>query len=165
MEATNIQSLTETQKTENSDYLLFFAENEYKELLSKKSVAPSLSSFYLPKSKTNFFSEIEAFMLSARTAYNSLTSFAATFATKEYSDGKYGTRQRIENKIPSFLDTDTKDSIIAKYVSRDKVEAAGAQAREAAHQYADEMTDFAAAAMVGVRMGDGTEVSSTETGD
>ena len=166
MATTNVQNLTEAFNSENSDRLVFFSLNEYKDLLSKKSAASNLSSYYLLKTKTNFFSDIDKLKLSAQAAFDSLTAYAATFATKEFSDDKFGLKQTIENKRPSFLDTGTKDSIIAKFTNKDKIEAAGAQARETAHQYADEMTDFTAAALVGIRMGDGiAEELSAPSGD
>ena len=136
---------------------LHFLRMKDEMLLSNKGKASMLCAFYedatiLPKLKT----KIDQIKLSVDTLFEK-------FATKQLVDTLYTSKETLENTIPVFLTHDNMDDMIAKYATEDMLGEKGAEARKEANRLADEMTDFAGAAMVGINQGGANEESATPT--
>ena len=159
-EALNVKNLDTIDITTRTDSVLLYNYNEYKDLLAKKTTLSRFSSLYPLRSSINVFSNISSLVADVETKLNNLNSTAANYAIKTESDSKFGKKKTIENKTPSFLTTEKKDAMLSKIVNIDDVKTAGAEARALANQLADEITDFVAAAMVGIRMSDGLSAAT-----
>ena len=156
---TDIQNLTQTNSTLTGDFVHIFRNNEYGFLLSYKSNESRFTTLF---DSTALASALEERIKAVKSKMDSLS---AKFITKEVTDETYISKEKIELDKPGFLTQDKMESIVSKYPTKDTLKNYEAQSRQEANRLADETTDFAAAAMVGInQMGGGGEVPPPDGG-
>lgn len=160
MELLDIGNLTQTYLTYQGDYIHVLRDNEYKSTMSYKSEENKLLKFFeSTDSAIELQNRIEA-------VKNKLYSLSAKFATKEAVEGTYMLKDKMNLDIPGFLTQEKMESVVSKYTTKYKLANYSAQARQEANRLADEASDFAAAAMVGInQMGGGEGDVSAAGGD
>lgn len=129
---------------ENDNNVLILRKNEFDSILSYKSKAKQLSSLY------DTAAALKALEDRMNSVYSKMAALSAKFIAIEKTKSKYALESTLENDRPALLTYDNMESLISRYATDENMEDYAAQARKEANRLADEMTDFAAAAMVGI---------------
>ena len=156
----DIQSLTELTGTVLGTDLLHILREDDGLLMSNKEKASLFASslFEAPAKLSAIKERLESLKASAEVLFNH------TFDTKSHVDSTYVSKTTLENTTPSLLAYSEMDNLISKYVDEDNLTEKGASVRQEAIRLADEMTDFAGAAVVGINQsGGGGNTTPTET--
>jgi len=144
MSAIDISQVASTSFILTSDYCHIVRNNDYSVGLSYKSLVENFSELYGGKSAlSSFDSEITSLL-------NELSDLSSTMITKSEANSVYVSKDALNAKKDQLLTYDTMTTIVSKYVTEDDAKNRAAQVRAEAQQFADEIIDFAAAAMVGV---------------
>ena len=144
MNVEDILDLPETYSALTSDFIHVLQKSDYQTLLSYKSSQSKLTSIF---SSATTAAELENRIQRVKTNMDSLS---AKFITKDYTKANYISKEKIDLDTPGFLTQDRLESTISKYPTNITMSNYAAQARQEANKLADEASDFAAAAMVGI---------------
>lgn len=144
MNIENVSQLNEVPALSASDMIHIIRNNEYALFLSYKEKAKEMKDVYQDISILNTFkSSIDSLM-------SQLRSVSSSMLTRSEAKSIYVLKDVFESQKNQLLTHDNMNSIISKYVTDDDMKNKAAQARAEAQKLADEMTDFAGAAMVGI---------------
>lgn len=160
MNVLDVAKLTNLINIEESDFIHVVRKNEFGSILSYKSETISLSSTF------STASEIQELRKKIEEIKSNFEALSASFITKAETDKKYVSKETMDNTTPSLLTYSNMESLTANYATTDKANAKAADARKEANRLADEMTDFTAAAMVGINQsGMGATTPTTTEGE
>lgn len=152
--AISINGITNLQTLENiseSDKLLVLRNDSYtNQLFSLIGTVAMIPNSFLFRTNSKYAGKIESLKAQVDKAVEDLKAISSDFAKKDDVSSTYAKKTAIDNSRPSWLSETTKEQILANYAVKNDILADSAEARRIASQYADEMTDFAAAAMVGI---------------
>lgn len=144
MNVENLIDLPETYSALTSDFVHVLQKNDYQALLSYRSSQTGLTSIF---ASATFASELENRI---KTVKNNMDALSAKFITKDSTKANYISKEKISLDTPGFLTQDKMESIISKYPTQYTIDNYASQAKQEANKLADEASDFAAAAMVGI---------------
>ena len=144
MNIENISQLNEVSPLSASDMLHIIRSNEYSILLSYKEKAKELSDVFQDATLIN------SLMKDLNSLTSQLKNISSSMLTRASAKSTYVMKDIFEAQKEQLLTYSNMNSIISKYVTDDDMKNKAAQARAEAHKLADEMTDFAGAAMVGI---------------
>lgn len=142
----------------NSDNLHIL--RDYKEiLLSYKGKSILLTDIFESLSNIkNIQSKLSSIEISAN-------AFFDKFITKSEVDEMFTSKTVMNNITPSLLTYAEMDNLLSKYVNENNLIEKGADAAQEAIRLADEMTDFAGAAVVGINQSGGGGGEETSQGE
>lgn len=144
MDIIGISAINEAPELSSNDMLHIIRSNEYSFLLSYKEKAKELSDVFQDASIVN------SLMKEINTLTSQLKTISSSILTRSSAKSTYVLKDIFEAQKSQLLTYDEMQTIIAKYVTDDDMKNKAAQARAESHKLADEMTDFAGAAMVGI---------------
>ena len=144
MEIDSITQLNEISSVVDSDSFHILRSNEYSIFLSYREQARRFKDIYQD------VSIIDSFKKEITALVQELKEISSSMLTRSAANSTYATLDYFNAKKEQLLTESTMASLISKYVTKNDALSKAGELRAEARKLADEMTDFGAAAMVGI---------------